>query len=121
MFGEQPDSDLHGECATEIRRLKVALLNLTNAFHEGRAGAMQREAQGYIDSLVYAAEQALACAVQEPSVALRVAARTAWLTGTDDFRRHYDEELFKVLGITCFQDLYEPTAGVQPVHGGKAG
>lgn len=37
---------------------------------------------------------------------LRHAVRTAWLTGTDNFRQFYDRELFEVLGITMFQDLY---------------
>lgn len=39
--------------------------------------------------------------------ALREAVRRAWMTDTEDFRRFYDAELFKVLGISSFQDLYK--------------
>jgi hypothetical protein len=41
---------------------------------------------------------------------LRHAVRSAWMTGTPTFRQHYDKELFAVLGIKSFNDLY-PTNG----------
>ena len=52
---------------------------------------------------------------QEPAPAINVkalrhAVRTAWLTGVADFRRLYDKELFAVLGIVHFQDLYPESA-----------
>lgn len=37
---------------------------------------------------------------------LREQVKAAWITGTDDFRRHYDKELLDVLGAASFQELY---------------
>lgn len=40
--------------------------------------------------------------------ALRHAVRSAWMSGVDNFREHYDLELLRVLGCVQFQDLYDP-------------
>jgi hypothetical protein len=42
------------------------------------------------------------------ALALRESVRRAWMTDTEDFRRFYDAELFKVIGVSSFQDLYKP-------------
>ena len=46
--------------------------------------------------------------------ALREQVRLAYLAGTDDFRRFYDAELFRVIGVTGFYDLYSPAGSVAP-------
>lgn len=45
---------------------------------------------------------------QDKINALRGQVRCAWLSGTDDFRRHYDAELLALIGVATFQDLYAP-------------
>ena len=48
--------------------------------------------------------------------AMRSQVSRAFMTGTDDFRRHYDDELLNVLGVSSFQDLYLPAAIAQAVQ-----
>lgn len=45
--------------------------------------------------------------------ALRDQVRLAVMSGTDDFRRFYDAELFAVLGVSGFRDLYAPAGSVE--------
>ncbi len=44
---------------------------------------------------------------------LRAAVRTAWYTGTDDFRKGYDKALFALLDIGGFQDLFRSSDAPQ--------
>jgi hypothetical protein len=41
--------------------------------------------------------------------ALRDQVRLAYMSGTDDFRRFYDAELFAVIGVAGFRELYAPS------------
>jgi hypothetical protein len=44
--------------------------------------------------------------------ALRDQVRLAYMSGTDNFRRHYDADLFAVIGVKGFRDLYAPAGSV---------
>lgn len=44
--------------------------------------------------------------------ALRDQVSRAYQAGTDDFRRFYDAELFAVIGVTGFWDMYAPAGSV---------
>jgi hypothetical protein len=74
MFDEQPDGDPHGECAAEIHRLREALTNLVNTFHEGRAVPQDSRSEGYVMAAVEAAEDA----IDRPKCACSVAGVTHW-------------------------------------------
>ena len=45
--------------------------------------------------------------------ALRDQVSRAYQAGTDDFRRFYDAELFSVIGVNGFRDLYAPAGSVE--------
>lgn len=64
----------------------------------------------YLDQCSALLRALLKEAGEPDTAALKHAVRAAWLTGFDDFRRHYDRELFALLGINHFQDLYEGAA-----------
>jgi hypothetical protein len=45
--------------------------------------------------------------------ALRDQVRLAYVSGTTDWRRFYDKQLFAVIGVTGFRDLFAPAGSVE--------
>ena len=46
--------------------------------------------------------------------ALRDQVRLAYMSGAFNFRRFYDAELFRVIGVDRFPDLYAPAGSMPP-------